>query len=329
MNKSLLATTAVALALLGGTALANEARTDAKAQAPGVTVAATSAVSADKIIGKSVVNAANDKIGEVESILTDKNGNARFAILGVGGFLGIGERTVAVPYRQLQISGNADRIVLNSSKDQLAAMPAYRYTDPKRRGQAYNVDDEVKTNPYLTQASASVDVEKLIGRDIKNAKDETVGEIDSVMIDADGKARYVVANVGGFLGMGEKHVALAWDGLTISENGERVTANVEKDALKELPEFKYADNRRGVFSVDEGMRNNPLLTQRPVAGDAAPVAGANSFTEEQAKARIEAQGYTNVSNLTKDAESIWRGSATKDGKSVRVAVDFKGNVVAN
>ena len=44
---------------------------------------------------------------------------------------------------------------------------------------------------------------------------------------------------------------------------------------------------------------------------------------------LEAAGYTGVSGLTKDAESIWRGNAMKDGKSVRVSVDFKGNVVAN
>ncbi|MBM3547158.1 MAG: hypothetical protein FJX54_09395 [Alphaproteobacteria bacterium] len=61
----------------------------------------------------------------------------------------------------------------------------------------------------------------------------------------------------------------------------------------------------------------------------APVAGANSFTESQAKARIEARGFTNVSGLKKDDKSIWRGTAMKDGKSVSIALDYQGNVVAN
>ena len=61
----------------------------------------------------------------------------------------------------------------------------------------------------------------------------------------------------------------------------------------------------------------------------APVAGANSFTEAQAKARIEAQGYTNVSALKKDDTGVWRGSAVQNGKTVKVSVDFQGNVVAN
>src|SRR6478672_3473596 len=62
---------------------------------------------------------------------------------------------------------------------------------------------------------------------------------------------------------------------------------------------------------------------------AAPVAGANSFTMAQAQKRIEAQGYTQVSALTKDEKSIWRGHAMKDGKSVDVALDYQGNITAN
>ena len=61
----------------------------------------------------------------------------------------------------------------------------------------------------------------------------------------------------------------------------------------------------------------------------APVAGANSFTEVQAKDRAIGAGYVSVSALTKDADGIWRGTAMKDGKSGNIAVDFKGNVVAN
>jgi hypothetical protein len=60
----------------------------------------------------------------------------------------------------------------------------------------------------------------------------------------------------------------------------------------------------------------------------APVAGANSFTEGQAKSRIESNGYANVSELRKDDQGVWRGKAMKDGKSVNVSLDFQGNVTA-
>jgi hypothetical protein len=64
-------------------------------------------------------------------------------------------------------------------------------------------------------------------------------------------------------------------------------------------------------------------TQQP------PVAGANSFTEAQAKDRIEKAGYADVTNLKKDDQGIWRASAKQGDKQVNVALDFQGNVVAN
>ena len=61
--------------------------------------------------------------------------------------------------------------------------------------------------------------------------------------------------------------------------------------------------------------------------DGAPLKGANSFTEGQAKDRAVASGLTSVADLKKDGDGIWRGSAMQDGKTVQIAVDFKGNVV--
>jgi len=62
--------------------------------------------------------------------------------------------------------------------------------------------------------------------------------------------------------------------------------------------------------------------------EGAPLKGANSFTEGQAKDRVLAAGFSSVSALSKDENGIWRGTATKDGKNVNIAVDYKGNVVA-
>ena len=59
----------------------------------------------------------------------------------------------------------------------------------------------------------------------------------------------------------------------------------------------------------------------------APVEGANSFTERQAKERIAEAGYTDVGELKLDDKGVWRGTATKDGKSVSVGLDYQGNVV--
>ena len=59
-----------------------------------------------------------------------------------------------------------------------------------------------------------------------------------------------------------------------------------------------------------------------------PVAGRNSFTEGQAKSKIEDAGYSNVSDLKKDDQGIWRARAMLGGKQTDVALDYRGNVVA-
>lgn len=59
----------------------------------------------------------------------------------------------------------------------------------------------------------------------------------------------------------------------------------------------------------------------------APLPGANSFTEAQAKSRIEQNGFSGVTSLRKDDQGIWRAMAMKDGKSVTVSLDYRGNIV--
>lgn len=68
-------------------------------------------------------------------------------------------------------------------------------------------------------------------------------------------------------------------------------------------------------------------TSEPTRTTEAPVAGANSFTEGQARARIEERGFAQVTDLKKDDQGVWRGTAMKDGKSVAVALDYQGNIV--
>jgi len=75
--------------------------------------------------------------------------------------------------------------------------------------------------------------------------------------------------------------------------------------------------------------SNPAVRTEEGNNAAQPVAGANSFTEGEAKSRIEARGFANVSELRKDDQGVWRGKAMRDGKSVDVALDFQGNIFAN
>ena len=77
--------------------------------------------------------------------------------------------------------------------------------------------------------------------------------------------------------------------------------------------------------------SNPAATVKPAdspqtTGSVEP--GANSFTEAQARSRIEAQGFSNITDLRKDDQGIWRGKAMRGGQSVSIGFDYKGNISA-
>ena len=57
-----------------------------------------------KLIGVNVYNANNESLGEITELLTDSSGKIQAAVIGVGGFLGMGERSVAIPFEQLKFS---------------------------------------------------------------------------------------------------------------------------------------------------------------------------------------------------------------------------------
>ncbi len=73
-----------------------------------------------------------------------------------------------------------------------------------------------------------------------------------------------------------------------------------------------------------GDRNQAVTTTGANAPE--PASGASSFTEGQARARIEDSGFQGVTGLTKDDNGVWRGKATRNGASTDVWLDYKGNI---
>jgi len=72
--------------------------------------------------------------------------------------------------------------------------------------------------------------------------------------------------------------------------------------------------------------HNPAVKDSSAHTIAKPAEGANSFTEDQALGRLTKAGYTVVAGLMKDGQGVWRGTAMKGGKKVKVGLDYKGNV---
>ena len=72
--------------------------------------------------------------------------------------------------------------------------------------------------------------------------------------------------------------------------------------------------------------HNPAVKDPTPVSTGAPARGANSFTEDQARGRFVEGGYTDVSALKKNGAGQWTASANRDGKSVTVMLDYKGNI---
>lgn len=103
-------------------------------------------------------------------------------------------------------------------------------------------------------AMAGVDARELIGTDIKNAQNEKVGEVQAVQLDSAGKVRNLIVGVGGFLGLGERAVALQPSAVTVADNGDTIRTTLTKDQLKAMPEYQYSDkSQRGEVFNDSGV----------------------------------------------------------------------------
>src|ERR1700740_2630180 len=107
LNRFVLSTSAFVLA--GGLALA-QAPT---AQAPSV-AAPSSSSSTMRLLGSDIYKAnvydnSENKIGDVTDLVINSNGSIATAVIGVGGFLGVGQKDIAVPFRDLKISSRNDK----------------------------------------------------------------------------------------------------------------------------------------------------------------------------------------------------------------------------
>jgi len=83
------------------------------------------------IIGKAVYNDTNDKIGQVDDLIISRNNSVTFAVIGVGGFLGVGKHDVAVSVSDLK--HESDKLILpGATKEALKSMPEFQYTRSDR-----------------------------------------------------------------------------------------------------------------------------------------------------------------------------------------------------
>jgi sporulation protein YlmC with PRC-barrel domain len=132
-----LASTAIVLALLTTAASAQQQQRPAQSaqQAPAGPSAQTmstipqNAMTVTEWYKQNVYDPSNNKVGEIMDVLLDQEGKAAALIIGVGGFLGAGEKDVAVPFNAVQIQkkDNKNYLVMNTTKDALKSAKGFKY----------------------------------------------------------------------------------------------------------------------------------------------------------------------------------------------------------
>ena len=86
----------------------------------------TDAIAASRVIGTAVYNTSGEHIGSIEDVMLEKSSNGiMFAVIGFGGFLGIGEKYHAIPWSALDYEKDRGGYVVPFTKDQLQAAPAH------------------------------------------------------------------------------------------------------------------------------------------------------------------------------------------------------------
>ncbi len=334
MIRKLLASTAVA-GLLATGAYAQTTPAPAPMAPPAATETAPQIERAPghlatNIIGEAVYNGVGDeaeKIGDVSDIVIDTNDGVEMIVIGVGGFLGLGEKRVAVPWSEVSWAERDGDwwLVVNSTKESLEAQEEFVVAayDPALGLPAEMDDDDVAdaaddvveeteemaadveesaedmaadteaavddatdddvavvTTPPAATAPAATDTtapaagdtaatdeaadadtmetaaidrstlsevaadgisaDTLIGTTVYGAGEENVGEIDDVILSDSGEVDAVIINVGGFLGLGEKEVAVGMDNLQFlaDEDGDYyLYTEFTQEQLEAQPEY--------------------------------------------------------------------------------------------
>lgn len=81
-----------------------------------------------KIVGSTVVNDRNETVGKIDDLIISRDRGAPYAVVSVGGFLGMGTRLVVIPYASLKpTADNKGFILPGVTKEQLKAMPEFSY----------------------------------------------------------------------------------------------------------------------------------------------------------------------------------------------------------
>jgi sporulation protein YlmC with PRC-barrel domain len=254
------------------------------------------------LTGREVQNPQGAKIGKIEDVVIDAtSGQIAYAVLSFGGFLGLDETWVVMPWHVLQTTNHGKTFTLDMSEKQLKNAPHFdpnQWPDMEDMHWEETIDDYYGQVPYWRPqlppmaAHETAQPPKLqflrsrqaLQQDVINTRGQYIGHIEDIVIDtALGKIAYAVLSFDGFLDLGEKWFAIPWSAFEPSAGFRTLTLNVSEEALKKAPGFDKDDwpdmaNRRWATAVHRAF-GQPPYWERQRQANAAPSAGGKAPKE--------------------------------------------------
>lgn len=235
--------------LLFGASLAFAENPAAKEPPSGAVAAKSSSLSgpnwlASDLYKANVYDNSEQKIGDIKDLVIDKKlGSVSTSVIGIGGFLGIGEKDAGVPFKDLkaETSNGKDWLVVNETKDQLSAAPAF---EPKQV-----ITGRSAAEPSQSQSSLATDnwlLSEVYKADVYDNSEQKIGNITDLMMDRSGKITDVGIKTVSSLGANQKVMAVPLEDLKVAsrEGKTWLVLNQSKDELMNAPAFQNPENKK-------------------------------------------------------------------------------------
>lgn len=218
---------------------------------------------ASEVVGTKVKNAQGEDLGEIEDIVISPDGHISYAVLSFGGFMDIGDKLFALPWHCLSVDHtsadsvadlkNAD-LIINVPKERLKNAPGFEGGEwPEAANTAWCAEVDTyyaqdkpmdgRAMPASAKKSSAYTLRctELKGKQVENLSDEKLGDVKDLVLDPqNGRVAYAIVSVGGFLGMGDREVAVPWEAMDVTHEDDKthLSLDITKERLKQAPEFK-------------------------------------------------------------------------------------------
>jgi sporulation protein YlmC with PRC-barrel domain len=201
-------------------------------------------------------------IGEINDVILSRSGEIDAVLVDIGGFLGMGERQVAVDMGAIRFVAdsatpddesdyflvmNANRAAFEEAPEYSWSMPATTETTTTAETTVAPTDAEASAEValregYVSTAAEDLTAEMLTGAAVYDGTDTWIGEVSEIVLTDEGRVNSTVIDVGGFLGIGEKPVELGLGDISIQrqDGGDevRVFTALTKEQLEAMPTYQ-------------------------------------------------------------------------------------------